>query len=97
MNNKRISEIYLLLEYHHYLEELEKLARQLKPEILNKCTRIHERYKNNGGHAVFEVTHDICWCKCKLPTKNVGLLRSDVIFTCENCGRLLVQKRKNGK
>jgi hypothetical protein len=108
MNHNGKSSTALLVEYHCLVEQLDQngsngngslknrqlaeLALQLSPEILRQYKRVYERYKSDGGHAVFEVTNGCCWCHCKLPTKHAVLLRSKIILACENCGRLLVQK-----
>jgi len=64
------------------------LAKNIKPEYLRTYKRLATRY----SHSIAPVQNDTCLgCFAKLPTSfaSRGTDDEDVIFFCEQCGRIL--------
>jgi predicted nucleic acid-binding Zn-ribbon protein len=64
----------------------EKLAKRVKPQLLNRYERVSKHY----SRVVVPVIGDLCLgCFAKIPTSFRSLHEKANILTCESCGRIL--------
>ena len=67
-------------------EAREKLAKRIKPQLLNRYERVSRSYER----AIVPVTDNFCLgCFVTLPTSYSSLQNKSQILTCETCGRIL--------
>lgn len=67
-------------------EARSKLAKRIKPQLLNRYERVARSYER----AIVPVTGNLCLgCFVTLPTSYHSPQDKNTILTCENCGRIL--------
>ncbi len=73
------------------IEELKQAQEELAKSIEVRLLRTYERLKTRSRRVIVPVKDDVCLgCFSKLPTSYSTKHRNNqMIFTCENCGRIL--------